>query len=258
MRIITLLAGCFLALAVRGQVADSLNQKDARGQKQGVWKKNYPNGVIRYRGQFSDNKPVGEFRYFSENGTLKAKVMHRGDGRHASTTLYDDGQRLQATGFYSNQKKDSLWVLYDINGQVVARERYREGLPHGTWETLYAGSSSLARTESWKMGIKEGLVREYFEPGGLKLEMNYAGGKAHGKVSLWYADGQPTLTGSYQMGVKDGEWLYYNAAGKLRKKETFAGGKLLKQDILIKEVAPEDTPLDPSEDPANFDSSTGY
>ena len=131
MRTIHILAFVFFASVCVAQVPDSLNQTDTQGLKQGVWKKTYPNGAVRYRGAFANDIPVGVFRYFGENGVLKATVTHTGDGVHAATTIFDESGKLQATGFYVNQKKDSLWTIFDQLGRTVALERYADGDAHG-------------------------------------------------------------------------------------------------------------------------------
>ena len=39
--------------------AQNLNQIDNNGQKQGLWKKSYENGNLRYKGQFNNDIPIG-------------------------------------------------------------------------------------------------------------------------------------------------------------------------------------------------------
>ena len=46
-------------------LSSAQNITDAKGQKQGVWTKTYPNSSgIQYKGQFKNNKTVGTFTYF--------------------------------------------------------------------------------------------------------------------------------------------------------------------------------------------------
>lgn len=249
---------CLLASSAFAQSSDSLNMTDSQGRKQGIWKKTYPNGIVRYRGRFADDVPVGEFRYFTETGGLKAVILHQGDGRHSSTRMFDDEGRLQATGFYIGQKKDSVWTMFDAAGHTVAIEKYRLGDPHGEWTTFYAEDSVPARLETWKNGKRNGVVREFFESGYLKVEMYYVDGKANGVVQVWFADGKLNVKGNYLKGKKNGEWFYYTKEGKLRKKEKYDSGTILSQEILIKDDKGESVPLDPSEDPANFGDMQGY
>jgi antitoxin component YwqK of YwqJK toxin-antitoxin module len=49
----------------------SVNQTDKKGKKQGLWRKNYDDGIIRYEGSFKDDQPDGIFRYYNELGKIK-------------------------------------------------------------------------------------------------------------------------------------------------------------------------------------------
>ena len=52
---------------------NNYNKTDKQGRRQGKWIEYHSNGQIRYKGQFKNNEPVGEFLYYSENGSLFAK-----------------------------------------------------------------------------------------------------------------------------------------------------------------------------------------
>lgn len=250
MRTITIVVIILSSFWVYSQPADSLNKLDNKNRKQGVWKKKYPNGVVRYRGSFTDDKPVGAFRYYSEEGKLKSVVSHAGDGVFSSIRMYDDQGRVQAQGFYSGQKKDSLWVMYDNTGRRVAEERYQNGNPHGTWVTFYPADSVPAQIQHWKEGRREGALREYFPTGRMKHEQFYANDQAEGVVKSWYPDGVLILEGVYRAGEKDGEWKHYTKEGKLKKRVVFDAGAMVKEEILIKDEEEATEPLPEDEDPA--------
>ena len=44
--------------------AQSINYVDVDGNKQGVWKKTYKNGSLRYEGTFKDDIAQGIFYYY--------------------------------------------------------------------------------------------------------------------------------------------------------------------------------------------------
>ena len=54
------------------------NKTDVKGHKQGEWKKYHPNGMLRYVGNFKNDKPVGEFKYYYDTGNLQTKMSHKG------------------------------------------------------------------------------------------------------------------------------------------------------------------------------------
>ena len=49
------------------------NKTDNQGRRQGKWIDFHDNGKTRYTGEFKNNEPIGEFLYYSEDGTLIAK-----------------------------------------------------------------------------------------------------------------------------------------------------------------------------------------
>ena len=52
-------------------VGFSQNKTDAQGRKQGPWRKYQPGDkILIYTGQFKDDIPVGEFRYYYPSGKV--------------------------------------------------------------------------------------------------------------------------------------------------------------------------------------------
>ncbi len=83
----------------------TFNQSDANGMKQGKWTKNYSNGTPRYEGQFKNNHPYGEFKYYYESGALKAITRFSTDGIVAHTKTFHENKQPMAEGKYIKQKK---------------------------------------------------------------------------------------------------------------------------------------------------------
>ncbi len=42
------------------------------------------------------------------------------------TSYFEDGN-LKSSGYYINEKKDSIWKYYDIKGKLLKTELYRQG-----------------------------------------------------------------------------------------------------------------------------------
>jgi len=47
--------------------------------------------------------------------------------RNGPYTRYYESGALECSGYYSNEKKDSLWKFYDKSGIMVRPERWRKG-----------------------------------------------------------------------------------------------------------------------------------
>ncbi len=88
------------------------NKTDAKGQKQGEWKKYHTNGMLRYVGSFKNDKPLGEFKYYYDTGKIQSKMDHK-EAVSYFIAYYKTGE-VKATGKYINQKRDSVWNFYDV------------------------------------------------------------------------------------------------------------------------------------------------
>ena len=108
-----------LIIGVTSLLAQDFNRTDAKGRRQGAWRGFYPNGQIRYEGQFMNDKCKGTFKYYDEQGNLKATNEFDKSGEQALNKTYAPNGRMIATGYYLNQKKEGEWKYYDeASGQL--------------------------------------------------------------------------------------------------------------------------------------------
>ena len=80
----------------------SVNKVDVNDLKQGVWKKTFDNGNLRYKGQFKNNNPEGIFMYYYNSGELQAEKEFIHSGEAAATHIYYKNGNLKAAGLYVN------------------------------------------------------------------------------------------------------------------------------------------------------------
>ena len=121
-------------------LSQDINNVDINGYKQGKWLKKHNNGNIKYKGQFTDDKPFGLFYYFYENGKLKAEKKFFHNGQAASTHFYDKSGNLKSSGIYVNELKDSTWNYYNSDSIIIMSEQYNKGLLNGFTKTYYYDS----------------------------------------------------------------------------------------------------------------------
>ena len=116
---------------------DTINRIDAKGRKQGVWKKIYDTGGVLSEGTFKDNHQTGLFKYYYEGGKLKGTAEFYNDGINCSFTGYHENGKVEAVGNYINEKKDSVWKYYSDDSLLLSLENYKKGVPEGVWRTFY-------------------------------------------------------------------------------------------------------------------------
>ena len=233
-------------------LSQGINQIDAQGRKQGVWKKSYENGQIRYEGNFKNDQPVGEFRYYHPNGKLKAIIRHTNDGYSSAAELYNENGILVAKGFFYDEHKDKTWEYFnEKNGKLISIENYQQGIPHGDWIVYFKEDTVVTEIFTFVHGQKEGPWKQFFPDGKLKLDANYLHHQLDGPYTLYSPEGKELVHGNYQNGKKIGEWKFFTDDGKLKRIEWYDEDEKIKEEILIPEEPIKDVPLDPALDPEN-------
>ncbi len=226
MKNISLLIGLiFTTCALFAQADTIFNQTDAQNQKQGFWKKSYPNGKLMYQGRFKDNKPVGEMRRYFESGALKAIIVYQKGSDVARTRLFYEDGSLAATGNYINSLKDSTWTYYSFYEKTVTtRETFLMGKRNGT-TTHYYKDGSVSEITGWENDKRSGIWEQYFPNKTPRLKANYANNKLEGTFNVYYESGKPYISGIYKNDLREGEWKFFNPDGSLQKTMPYHLGK---------------------------------
>jgi antitoxin component YwqK of YwqJK toxin-antitoxin module len=186
-----------------------VNQKDAKGQKQGLWNKKYPgsNSLI-YKGQFKDDKAIGEFTYYYESGKIKSVIKHFPNSNLSFAVFYSENEAVLSEGFYINQLKDSTWLNFTSSGAISSKESFLQNQLHGEKIIYYTegqienGILIPLSISNYKKDLLDGLYTEFFSTGKIKKK------------------------GIFQNGLKDGEWLEYHPNGQIAQKAKFKKDKL--------------------------------
>ncbi|MBR6930445.1 MAG: toxin-antitoxin system YwqK family antitoxin [Bacteroidales bacterium] len=203
-------------------VCQDFNQTDSKGRRQGEWKDFYPNGQLRYEGQFKNDKCRGTFRYYDQQGNLQATNEFDKSGERCLNKTYAPNGRIVATGYYLNQKKDGEWKYFDKDsGQLLLVEENKDGKVNG-WSKLYNPRNGvLAEETQYVNGQPEGRCKKYSDTGVLMMECQYRNGQLDGPSKSYYASSALKEEGQYVQGVKTGVWKTYNEDGDVIAEEAF-------------------------------------
>lgn len=202
-------------------------QKDEKGRKQGYWKKyDEKTNKLIYEGQFKDDQPIGVFKYYHFNDSIKAIIDFKADGKTAYAQLYHYNGKLSAKGKYAGSEvKDSVWTFYDEMGTLISRENYKSGKKQGL-SLVYLPDGSVSEEKSYKEGLEDGLFLQYFEKNKLKTRGQYLKGKREGRFIYYYPNGVEVANGFFKNDLKNGPWIYKNPDGKIKEKELYKNGNL--------------------------------
>jgi antitoxin component YwqK of YwqJK toxin-antitoxin module len=219
-----LLINLFFSVALSAQ-----NKTDSNGKKQGNWSK-FQDGKKVYEGQFKDDIPFGEFKYFYPKGSLKIKTVFSKLGRLNRTKLYFDSwkESLQAQGNYWDKKKDSIWDYFNEDSYLIARETYKNGIKQGA-HLVYNHVGQIHLEQFYENDSLHGISTEYLENGEKFRQITYQKGKYHGLFRLFYPDGKILLQGNYVDDKRDSIWTTYSESGEIEFLDYYSNGLLIKR-----------------------------
>lgn len=207
-----IIADSLKAVYIYADTGRAINRTDAKGRKQGLWEKKYPNGVLRYRGHFYNNMPVGVFKYWYDNDSIQSIVTYSEKGTVARAKIFYENGGILSVGKFINHEQDSIWVYYDENLKLYKKEQFVIGKKEGKSVVFYS-DGNVEETKEWHNGLEDGSWQQFFDDGQLKLDGNYIKGKREGPIKT-YTEGSPdtpSIQGNYANGLRNGIWIYHNS-----------------------------------------------
>ncbi len=220
----------FCAVSYWSHSQEVVNQTDTKGMRQGKWVGKYPGGSPKYEGYFIQNKPVGEWKRYHENGKIKALMTYRPNSERVFATLFDEDGKLYAKGVFEGALRDSTWNFY--GGELlVSIENYNFGKREGK-AIGYDQNGKKIWEREWKNDLLDGNELQY-DPSGIKRkEIFYKEGKKSGPALFYDENGVITIEGSYQDDLSDGTWKFFGKDGKLQYQIKYDKGEIVNKGAM--------------------------
>jgi antitoxin component YwqK of YwqJK toxin-antitoxin module len=210
-----------------------LNLTDNNGLKQGLWKRNYPNGRMMYEGVFKNDRPVGEWRRYHENGVIRAILVHNEISDSVSAQLFDIVGKPAAEGTYVKEQKAGKWQ-YFTDGRKVSEEEFVDGEKSGI-SRIYYPSGELLEEAEWKNDQKNGRYRAFYQSGKPFLECKYENDLRNGFCVTYFPSGAMEVDAFYRNDLPHGEWKYYRENEDIKFTLLYDEGVLLNPEVLYEQ-----------------------
>lgn len=225
LKIIIITSLLIISVCATSQTETKINITDQHGMKQGHWIKKYPGGNIMYDGFFKDDHPIGEFKRFYEDQSLKSVLIYSDDGKTATVTIYNTNGKINSKGTYLDQMREGKWQFFSAftPGYLISEEYYSKNLRNGISVKFYP-DSTIAEKLTFVNDMKQGEWTQYYPSGTISLKANYLDGKIDGKFEVWFPKGNIQFSGQYKNDSRDGLWIIYNSDGTVKYQLEYQDG----------------------------------
>lgn len=199
-------------LSISIVVAQNHNQFDTNKKRHGIWKKNYDNGNIRYRGEFNHGKEIGIFKYYSI-ATSKHPIIIKEfstSNNTATVKFYTKSGKLESKGTMDGKSRIGKWLYYHKDGKTVMQEEsYLNNKLEGSYKTFFPNKKPTILA-NYKNGKLEGTYKRYSINNVLYQDLLYKDGKLEGEVTYYdRLTGEITEKGPYKNDLRVGTWSLY-------------------------------------------------
>ncbi len=206
-----------LLLAMPGldsqELTDRINFTDDKGLKQGYWEQKYPNGNIRYKGVFKNDHPVGELIRYFPGGSKMAVLNFCDEGRRADAELFYQNGGLAGRGIFIDEQKDSVWKYFSYyDNQLASTETYNMGVKEGL-SAVYYPDGQMSESFWYQNDSRNGPWKQYYQNGSVRLEADFVDDERHGEFRFYGINGRVEIEGNYSQNRMHGEWIYYDQPG---------------------------------------------
>ncbi len=200
-----------------------INQTDARGLKQGVWRNYYDNDNVQMEANYKNGLLNGYYREYNQSGKLLVSKFYE------NGVLIEQGEEDKIVAEIRNR--------YDDKGNLIASGGFLNNIPVGVHRKYSADKTKIAVEEYDNSGqvISTGITDDkglkgeywkfYYAGGQVRQEGGYKDDKRDSLWKFYFPDGKLEQTGHYLNGLEDGLWTWYFLDGKTRREEYYLRGK---------------------------------
>lgn len=136
----------------------------------GPYKESKVNGQPIKQGEYKDNVPIGEWKYFNEIGKINELVTYNLVGQKDGLYQKYDGKGNLVTEYWNSKGvKNGPFKRYYSNSSLESEGEYKNGFKHGKWKYYHSGitsgQSKIRRIEILTDGLFTGTNQQFDNEG---------------------------------------------------------------------------------------------
>ena len=229
--------GTFRRYDSTGSLIDCINYKndiklsngivDSLNLKQGEWKYYYENGEIKAVGSFNNDLLIGKWIYYHLNKELQQIGEYENGKPIVVWKWYYKNKQLHRIETFVKGKEEGEIIEYDSLGIVITKGIYINGIKDGSW---YYFINDFIEEGYYIDGEKQGEWITKYMNGNTSFKGKYINGIPDEKHIYYHQNGKVKLSGKYSNGQKEGEWKKFNENGELLLSIQYKRGEEFKID----------------------------
>ncbi|MDO6758944.1 toxin-antitoxin system YwqK family antitoxin [Tamlana sp. 2_MG-2023] len=219
--------GLLVVLFISQQTfAQGINQIDADGKRDGVWKKYFEDtNILRYEGQFKHGKEVGLFKFYKKykkQAVLSATKLFNDTSNIADVKFLASNGKVISEGQMNGKLHIGTWKYYQKNSdEILTLETYNSNGELIGERLVYYPNGAVAERKQYSNGKLEGISYTYTDTNLVLTESEYENDELHGVSKSYNPKGQIISEGVFKRGKKTGVWKFYEN-GKLVNEKNFS------------------------------------
>jgi antitoxin component YwqK of YwqJK toxin-antitoxin module len=215
---------------------DTINKVDKNMRKQGRWVYFYDDArtKVKMTGEFSNNKRIGLWIKYHENGNRKNEVTYQDGKPKGAARFYYENGNIQEEGNWQVKYWVGEYRYYHENGVLSYEFQFDEEGKRTGEQNYYFETGDLMISGEWNQGKEVGVVTEFYKDGSVKVERNFADGQIQKGETKEYTEGEKSGGESVKKKSKKllytGDYTKTSPKGLLLQTGYFKDGELVTGD----------------------------
>lgn len=193
-----------------------------KNRPDGFWKSYYVDGIIKSEGKRINGFLDSVWVFYNKEGLIREKINYLNGKKNGYFYSFEFRKNndnitysfLKSEELYLNNKRNGISTFYYSNGVVKFLISYVNGSKSGVTKEFDKNGELITLTEfkdgrvidrvtinRFQDSLKNGIWKEFYSNGKLRVEENYALGKLHGLYKEYSLTGELITTHRYANGI---------------------------------------------------------
>ncbi len=181
----------------------------------GFWQFYNENGRLTGQGNFNSNgERDGAWKWFHDNGVVKETANYKAGKLEGENATYYSNSRINNLSVFKNDLLEGEYKKYNENGALLEKKYFKNGKLNGLYESYFkVGKALLEYSIPYTNDLINDKAFEYHDNGEIFNEMNFENGKRNGLEKKFHANGKKYTEINYVDGEYNGDYKTYYGNG---------------------------------------------